>query len=330
MTPVWRNDLGPGGPLGGILGSTAFDGTRIYGADTLDGQVFALGRDGSAPWESVDAGVLHVGATTVADGVLYTIDPNGFLNARDPATGAVLTKIPLGGGSFGGISATGGALYVAVGTGPPPEPAPQQDGSGSIIAFGDTSRSGGAHGVRLHRRALHKRRAHRRQRAHQAQAARAQVARSNSFDGTCSFSGPVHFDPAMTNTPQTIQQYVRIPGTCSGTFVDSRGRTHQLSDAPTTFTETSTAANSSCLSGTATGTGALIFQIGKILFSFSETRPGATPLLTLTGARSGSANGVAHPSQSEDAVADAQACNGAGLEQFNVDAEMTTTPTISG
>jgi hypothetical protein len=27
-----------------------------------------------------------------------------------------------------------------VGTGPPPAPAPQLDGSGSIIAFGDTSR----------------------------------------------------------------------------------------------------------------------------------------------------------------------------------------------
>jgi polyvinyl alcohol dehydrogenase (cytochrome) len=53
MKPVWRNDLGPGGPLGGILGSTAYDGTRIYGADTLDGQVFALGRTAprrGSPW----------------------------------------------------------------------------------------------------------------------------------------------------------------------------------------------------------------------------------------------------------------------------------------
>jgi polyvinyl alcohol dehydrogenase (cytochrome) len=143
MKPVWSTTVGPGGLLGGILGSTAYDGTRIYGADTLDGQVFALGRDGSRPWRSFDVGGLHLSPTTIAHGVLYTVDPTGSLTARDPATGAILAKRSLGAPSFGGVSAVGGAIYVAVGTGPPPEPAPQQDGSGSIIAFGDTSRSGG-------------------------------------------------------------------------------------------------------------------------------------------------------------------------------------------
>lgn len=142
MTKVWSATVGPGGVLGGILGSTAFDGTQIYGADTLSGQVFALTRDGSPNWQSPDSGALHLGATTVANGVLYTVDPAGFLTARDPTTGVILAKLPLGGPSFGGVSAVGRAVYVAVGTGPPPEPAPQQDGSGAIIAFGDTSASG--------------------------------------------------------------------------------------------------------------------------------------------------------------------------------------------
>jgi polyvinyl alcohol dehydrogenase (cytochrome) len=142
LQPVWHTTVGPGGVLGGILGSTAFDGGQIYGADTIDGEVFALGRDGSTAWTSGDSGALHVAATSVAHGVVYTVDPSGLLIARDPKTGAVLTRLSLGGPSFGGVSATGGALYVAVGTGPPPEPAPQQDGAGSIIAFGDTSRSG--------------------------------------------------------------------------------------------------------------------------------------------------------------------------------------------
>ena len=142
MKPVWNTTVGPGGVLGGILGSTAYDGTRIYGADTLDGAVFALTRGGSTSWSSLETGALHVGPTTVANGVLYTVDPAGFLSARDPATGAILAKLPLGAPSFGGVSAVGGAVYAAVGTGPPPAPAPQQDGSGSIIAFGDTSRSG--------------------------------------------------------------------------------------------------------------------------------------------------------------------------------------------
>jgi polyvinyl alcohol dehydrogenase (cytochrome) len=141
MNPVWKTTVGPGGVLGGILGSTAFDGTRIYGTDTLNGDVFALGRDGLTQWDSFESGALHLSPATIAHDVLYTVDPAGFLTARDPSTGAILNRLSLGGFSFGGVSATGGAVYVSVGTGPPPEPAPQQDGQGAIIAFGDTSQS---------------------------------------------------------------------------------------------------------------------------------------------------------------------------------------------
>lgn len=93
-------------------------------------------------WQSPDSGALHLGAATLANGVLYTVDPVGFPTARDPTTGAILAKLPLGGPSFGGVSAIARAVYVAVGTGPPPAPAHQHDGSGSIIAFGDTAPSG--------------------------------------------------------------------------------------------------------------------------------------------------------------------------------------------
>jgi hypothetical protein len=81
---------------------------------------------------------------SVAHGVVYSVDPSGTLVARDPASGTVLARLSLGGASFGGVSAAGGAIYVSVGTGPLPEPAPQKDSTGSIVAFGDTSRSGGA------------------------------------------------------------------------------------------------------------------------------------------------------------------------------------------
>jgi hypothetical protein len=147
MRPVWRTAAGPGGYLGGILGSTAYDGERIYGPDTLDGRVFALGRDGSVLWTSFDAPALHLAPTAIAHGVLYTVDPVGTVVARDPATGAVLSRLSLGRPSFGGVSAVGGALYVAVGTGRAFEPAPQQDFPGSIVAFGDTSRSGAQGGA---------------------------------------------------------------------------------------------------------------------------------------------------------------------------------------
>jgi polyvinyl alcohol dehydrogenase (cytochrome) len=138
MRPVWNTTVGPSSALGGILGSTAYDGTRIYGADTISGQVFALTSAGATAWQSADAGTLHLGPVTIANGVLYTVDPSGFVTARDPATGLILGKLALGSPSFGGVSAAGRALYVAVGTGPPP--GTTQDGSGSIVAFGNTSR----------------------------------------------------------------------------------------------------------------------------------------------------------------------------------------------
>jgi polyvinyl alcohol dehydrogenase (cytochrome) len=137
MQPVWSANVGPGGPLGGILGSTAFDGERIYGGDTLDGQVFALGRDGSISWQSADPGGLHTGPATIAGGVLYNTDPSGVLDVRDPATGLILGKLPLGNPALGGVSAAGSAIYVAVGTGPLPQPAPQSDNPGSIVAWSE-------------------------------------------------------------------------------------------------------------------------------------------------------------------------------------------------
>jgi polyvinyl alcohol dehydrogenase (cytochrome) len=135
LQPVWHTTVGPGSPVGGFLGSTAYDGTRIYGTNTLSGQVFALAPDGSMPWQSLDPGGLHWAPSTVAHGVLYTVDAAGFMTARDPASGGILAELPLGGPSFGGVSAAGATVYVAVGTGPPPAPAPQRDGPGAIIAF---------------------------------------------------------------------------------------------------------------------------------------------------------------------------------------------------
>jgi len=74
------------------------------------------------------------GCTTIADGVLYTVDPSGFLTARNPTNGEILARLSLGARSCGGVSADGEAVYVAVGTG--------QASPGSIIAFGDTSHAG--------------------------------------------------------------------------------------------------------------------------------------------------------------------------------------------
>jgi polyvinyl alcohol dehydrogenase (cytochrome) len=143
MKPVWTASLGPGSAIGGFIGSTVYDGKRIYGTNALTGEVGALGRDGSTRWTSADGGSADFSPLAMANGVLYTLNSAGRLAARDAATGTVLTTLSLGAPTFGGISTVGGAVYVAVGLGPPPPPAPQQYGKGSIVAFGDTSRSGG-------------------------------------------------------------------------------------------------------------------------------------------------------------------------------------------
>jgi outer membrane protein assembly factor BamB len=142
MQLVWKTSVGTPAPTGGFLGSTVFDGTRIYGLDVATSMVAALGRDGTVAWTSFDGGSPQFAPLSASNGVLYTVSPAGTLTARESATGNVLNKLSLGGPSFGGVSVTGRAVYAAVGTGPPPAPAPQQTGSGSIVAFGDTSKSG--------------------------------------------------------------------------------------------------------------------------------------------------------------------------------------------
>jgi hypothetical protein len=241
--------------------------------------------------------------------VLYTVDPAGFLTARNPATGTILAKLPLGGPSFGGVSSVGRAIYVAVGTGPPPAPAPQNDGSGSIIAFGDTSRSG----------------AGRAQGNHHGRGDRAAV-----FSGRCQFSGAVAFDPTLSNSPHALEQSVRAPGACSGSLVDRDGRSHQLSNAPVTYVATEHADNASCAAGTAAGSGTLVFPYGRLHFAESETRATATVVASFSGAEGGSARGAGTPSQSENPVTVAQQCAGSGIKEADVNIAFTTTPAISG
>jgi polyvinyl alcohol dehydrogenase (cytochrome) len=145
MRPVWHTTVGPGSSADGGVNSTAYDGTRVYGSDSTDSELFALGPDGATQWNSFDTGPAHFGPVAMGNGVAYSIDSDGFLTARNASTGAIVAKIPLGTSpTFGGISIVGHAVYLDTGTGPPPEPVPgvdtsQIDGKGTIIAFGDTS-----------------------------------------------------------------------------------------------------------------------------------------------------------------------------------------------
>jgi hypothetical protein len=151
-----------------------------------------------------------------------------------------------------------------------------------------------------------------------------------SFDGSCEFSGAVTFTPPMTTSPQPVAQHADAPGTCTGRFVDKYGGTHQLDGAVARYRAESSGDQVSCAFGLASGTGTLTFPHGAIAFAMSEYRPAATPLIHLTGARGGEAWMPVTPSQSSDPAAAVQACNGAGLERFDLDAHMQTTEALHG
>src|SRR4051794_36794827 len=153
---------------------------------------------------------------------------------------------------------------------------------------------------------------------------------ATTFDGSCDIAVHVAFSPALTNTPQEIDQTVRGTGICSGTLVDRRGRTHELADAPIGYFSFSRAENSTCLEGLNSGSGVLTFPYGKLRFAFTERRAGPFPTLEYTGAIGGSAFGLAHPASGADPVAAVQACAGAGLDHFDVEGHLQTTPAISG
>lgn len=125
MEPAWTALVGPGGPVGGVVGSTAFDGERIYGPVTVPGHVWALGLDGLQKWVTPLGDGVHWGnPVAAANGVVYTMDFAGNLNALDATTGIPVLKRPLALGSdmgvaaplsWAGVSIARNTVYAAVG-----------------------------------------------------------------------------------------------------------------------------------------------------------------------------------------------------------------------
>jgi polyvinyl alcohol dehydrogenase (cytochrome) len=126
MKPVWTAIVGPPTPFGGIVGSTAFDGASVYGPVTAPGHLWSLARaDGSVRWLSPTLDGAHWGnPVAVANGVVYTADLKGFLDAYEARTGVPLAHRPLllgadnGGNpmlSWGGVSIARNTVYAAVG-----------------------------------------------------------------------------------------------------------------------------------------------------------------------------------------------------------------------
>lgn len=116
LTPAWMTPTGGGSAVGGIIGSTAWDGKRLYGPNSIGGVNWALNPDGTPAWATTTGGPIHWNPVAVANGVVYTADMNGTLTAMDASTGLPLVKLPLGGQSYGGVSVAGGYVFAATGT----------------------------------------------------------------------------------------------------------------------------------------------------------------------------------------------------------------------
>ena len=138
MTGAWTSIVGPPTSVGGIVGSTAYDGSAFYGPITVGGYLWSIGKDdGLVRWLSPVADGAHWGEpVAVANGVVYTVDLKGFLDAFDAETGLPLLARPIAAGSgtggdpvlsWGGVSVARNTLYAAVGLSALP--------NGFVVAF---------------------------------------------------------------------------------------------------------------------------------------------------------------------------------------------------
>jgi plastocyanin len=133
---VWSSLVGPPSQVGGIVGSTAYDADAVFGPITVAGYVWSISAQAGTPrWISPTADGAHWGnPVSVANGVVYTVDLKGFLDAFDAGTGAPLLHRPMfvqgpnpPTSSWGGVAVARNTVYAAVGIAGLPD--------GYIVAF---------------------------------------------------------------------------------------------------------------------------------------------------------------------------------------------------
>jgi polyvinyl alcohol dehydrogenase (cytochrome) len=124
MEPVWSTIVGPPTAVGGIVGSTGYDGEAIYGPITVPGYVWSLAAaEGSYRWAGPVGDGVHWGnPVAVANGLVYTTDLAGFLDVYDARTGVQVGKHPLVRGSgnpsslsWAGVSIARNTVYAGIG-----------------------------------------------------------------------------------------------------------------------------------------------------------------------------------------------------------------------
>jgi hypothetical protein len=152
---------------------------------------------------------------------------------------------------------------------------------------------------------------------------------TNTFAGSCQFSGKLRQSPPLTNTPQAGEAIARARGTCSGTLTDEYGDAEQVESERASYFA-SAQGTLSCSGGSAVGSGVIALAGERLEFRFSELRGPGAAAIRLEGADGGSATGEARVSEEEDPLEIAEKCSGEGLRQVGIEIDLVTTPTITG
>jgi polyvinyl alcohol dehydrogenase (cytochrome) len=127
MAPISKTLLGVPSPVGGMVGSAAFDGAALYGPHSVGGYLWSVDASThKTRWVTPVADAVHWGPpVTAANGVLYTVDLKGFLDAYDARTGAPLLHLPMKLGthtqaptfSWGAVTVARHHVYASIGLG---------------------------------------------------------------------------------------------------------------------------------------------------------------------------------------------------------------------
>jgi polyvinyl alcohol dehydrogenase (cytochrome) len=147
---VWRTQVSPAGPLGGMEGTSAVSGTRIAvpatkwpdPAGPAAGLVSALDTaTGKILW-SADQTSPAASPATISGDIVFQAGLDGILHAYALQSGKEIWQVDLGASASGGIAVSGVAVVLAAAT---PPLAPFVRPGTSVIAFapgdGSTSRA---------------------------------------------------------------------------------------------------------------------------------------------------------------------------------------------
>jgi polyvinyl alcohol dehydrogenase (cytochrome) len=115
MGAVNASVVGAGSSYGGVIGSSAFDGGKVYGVSSTPSAFWSLApKTGALMWAF--PGTVQYGSVSASRGVVWSVDATGFLNANNAGDGKAISRTPLLGPSTGGAALGFSRVIASIGT----------------------------------------------------------------------------------------------------------------------------------------------------------------------------------------------------------------------